>query len=104
MFFQESLLLLKDPNRCLYPLIRDNVGGIQNPTWSNLSPVSCLAIGRNKTSDDGKSQLIVTVLVVEDSELIQSIMRSDDESMLQYLKYIAGDQGTFLECQLLAYW
>ncbi|XP_066917257.1 E3 ubiquitin-protein ligase UBR5-like isoform X2 [Clytia hemisphaerica] len=89
----KSVMLLRDSNNCLYPLVKDNVGGIQNPTWTNLSSVSCMVTARKRSSNhslirpSGKSkQLALTVLIVEDNNVLQAILSADCESLRKSLE------------------
>ena len=92
---QGSIVLLKDPNRCLYPLVKDNNGGIQNPNWSNLSAIRCLAMGTNQalSSAHVKSNIAVTVMVLEENKLLQSILRSDADAVRQCLEKVEDSPG-----------
>lgn len=85
----ESIVLMQDPNGCLYPLVKDNVGGIQNPSWSNLSSMTCFVSGLKKTET---SQLCISILVLKENELMQNILRCDGDAVQQYLCRIKDDQ------------
>lgn len=41
----DSVVLLRDGNRTLYPLARDSLDAIRDPHWLDLPPVRCLAAG-----------------------------------------------------------
>ncbi|XP_065677761.1 E3 ubiquitin-protein ligase UBR5 isoform X1 [Hydra vulgaris] len=80
----DSLTLLQDPNQCLYPLIKDNSNGIRTPDLLNMPPVTCLAMGRRRVNDTNKGHLIVAVMIVKDSDLVQSVLQSDAEAIHQF--------------------
>jgi E3 ubiquitin-protein ligase EDD1 len=82
----ESIVLLRDGNRALYPLARDSLDAIRDPHWLDLPPVRCLAAGLHPLSSGGsggglsassaacsssgpgsitKTQVAVVVLVME---------------------------------------
>lgn len=84
---------MQDPNGCLYPLVKDNVGGIQNPSWSNLSSMTCFVSGLKKTET---SQLCISILVLKENELMQNILRCDGDAVQQYLCRIKDDQGNMI--------
>ena len=101
--FQKSIVLLRDPNNCLYPLVKDNSGGVQNPLWINLSSVTCLATGRKKSNNNGgssksksSSQLALTLLVIEENKTLQAILASDLDSLKSQLEKAELDAGTFI--------
>ena len=95
-------MLLRDSNNCLYPLVKDNVGGIQNPTWTNLSSVSCIVTGRKRNSNHGlirpsgkSKQLALTVLIVEENNVLQAILSADCESLRKSLEKAQESEGTW---------
>lgn len=49
----ESIVLLRDGNRTLYPLARDSLDAIRDPHWLDLPPVRCLAAGLHPLSSGG---------------------------------------------------
>ena len=78
--------------------MKDNNGGIQNPNWSNLSALRCFAMGSNKAmnSTNAKNAIAVTVMVLEENKLIQSILRSDSESVRQCLEKVEDNPGMMI--------
>lgn len=93
-------MLLQDSNNCLYPLAKDSVGGIQNPTWTNFSSVQCIATGRKHGSvprrPGAKSkQLALTVLVMEDNTVLQTILAGNWENLRKILEKAQENKGLF---------
>ena len=93
-------MLLQDSNNCLYPLVKDSVGGIQNPTWTNFSSVHCIATGRKHSSNPsrpgGKSkQLALTVLVMEENTVLQTVLAGHWENLRKLLEKAQEDKSLF---------
>ena len=100
-------MLLRDPNNCLYPLVRDNVGGIQNPFWTNLSAINCIATGRKRAISNtasaptttrklakNKAPLALTVLVMKKNPVLQAILSADLDSLKKLLIMASENEGT----------
>lgn len=43
--FQESPIILRDGNGTIYPMAKDCMGGIRDPDWLDLPPISSLGMG-----------------------------------------------------------
>ena len=98
LFLKRLLMLLQDSNNCLYPLSKDSVGGIQNPTWTNFSSVQCIATGRKHGSvprrPGAKSkQLALTVMVMEENTVLQTIIAGDWENLRKLLEKALENKG-----------
>jgi hypothetical protein len=102
-------MLLRDPNNCLYPLVKDNVGGIQNPIWTNLSAINCIATGRKRGTSattatttavrklgKTKAPLALTVLVMENNPVLQAILSTDVDALKKLLVMASEDEGISL--------
>lgn len=42
---QESPIILRDGNGTIYPMAKDCMGGIRDPDWLDLPPISSLGMG-----------------------------------------------------------
>ena len=92
------LMLLQDSNNCLYPLAKDSVGGIQNPTWTNFSSVQCIATGHKHGSTSRRpgaksKQLALTVLVMLENPVLQTILSGDWEKLRKHLEKAQENKG-----------
>ncbi|XP_065335384.1 E3 ubiquitin-protein ligase UBR5 isoform X2 [Cloeon dipterum] len=93
----ETVLLLRDGNRSIYPLARDSLDAIRDPHWLDLPPIKCLAAGlhplagSNSASTAGasssasKTQVAVMVLVMENQILMSRVLRCDLEGVTSAL-------------------
>lgn len=76
----DSVLVLRDGNNAIYPLVKDCVDAIRDPQWLDLQPIKCLAatsITLNSVGANLKSQVAILALVPEAQYLIPSILRCD---------------------------
>lgn len=76
----ESVLLLRDGNNTLYPLVKDCVDAIRDPQWLDLQPIKCLAASSltlNSVGANMKSQVAIMAFVPESQFLMPRIMRCD---------------------------
>ncbi|CAB3359067.1 Hypothetical predicted protein [Cloeon dipterum] len=93
----ETVLVLRDGNRSIYPLARDSLDAIRDPHWLDLPPIKCLAAGlhplagSNSASTAGasssasKTQVAVMVLVMENQILMSRVLRCDLEGVTSAL-------------------
>lgn len=44
-YIQESPIILRDGNGTIYPMAKDCMGGIRDPDWLDLPPISSLGMG-----------------------------------------------------------
>lgn len=46
---QESPIILRDGNGTIYPMAKDCMGGIRDPDWLDLPPISSLRMSQIQT-------------------------------------------------------
>ncbi|XP_048881123.1 E3 ubiquitin-protein ligase UBR5-like isoform X6 [Brienomyrus brachyistius] len=86
---QESPIVLRDGNGTIYPMAKDCTGGIRDPDWLDLPPISSLAMGVHSLSNlpansTVKKKAAVIIMVVERPAIMQHILRCDYEACRQY--------------------
>ena len=95
----DSLVLLKDPNECLYPLVKDKLGGMQKPNVTNMLQINCIAMSQQFDGDDASSQMNLTLFVMKENSAIRSILKKDSVVLAHELKEIEGKGGRSIEWQ-----
>lgn len=76
----DSVLLLRDGNNAIYPLVNDCVDAIRDPQWMDLQPIKCIAASTVTLSSVGanlKSQVAILTFVPEIQFLMPRILRCD---------------------------
>lgn len=76
----DSVLILRDGNSTIYPLVKDCLDAIRDPHWLDLQPIKCLAattLTLNSVGANMKSQVAILALVPETQLLMQRILRCD---------------------------
>lgn len=76
----ESVLLLRDGNNTIYPLVNDCVDAIRDPQWLDLQPIKCIAAATltlNTISANLKSQVAILAFIPEVQFLMPRILRCD---------------------------
>ncbi|XP_062562214.1 E3 ubiquitin-protein ligase hyd isoform X6 [Armigeres subalbatus] len=97
----ESVLLLRDGNNTIYPMSKDCVDAIRDPTWLDLPPIKCIAAASLTLPSVGvnlKSQVSLVVLAPEQQLLMSRILRCDLEGVRHVLGQLEGE----LKSQLLS--
>lgn len=87
----DSVLLLRDGNSAIYPLVRDCLDAIRDPHWFDLPPIRCLAattLTLNSVAANMKSQIAILALVPETQLLMQRILRCDFKGFKNVLNQI----------------
>ncbi|KAL4629964.1 E3 ubiquitin-protein ligase UBR5 isoform X5 [Arapaima gigas] len=103
---QESPIILRDGNGTIYPLAKDCMGGIRDPDWLDLPPISSLGMGVHSlanlpTNSTIKKKAAVIIMAVEASgscnmqALMQHVLRCDYEACRQCLAGL--EQAVLLE-------
>lgn len=91
----ESILVLRDGNKTIYPLSKDCLEAIRDPTWMDLPPISCLAAApvtiSSSSSANAKTQVTLVVLATEQQLLMPKIMQCDVEGVKYLLQQLSGD-------------
>lgn len=87
----DSVLILRDGNSTIYPLVKDCLDAIRDPHWLDLQPIKCLAattITLNSVGANMKSQIAILALVPETQLLMQRILRCDFKGFKSILNQI----------------
>ncbi|XP_053571897.1 E3 ubiquitin-protein ligase UBR5 [Bombina bombina] len=97
---QESPIILRDGNGTIYPMAKDCMGGIRDPDWLDLPPISSLGMGVHSLTNlpansTIKKKAAIIIMAVEKQTLMQQILRCDYEACRQYLINI--EQGVVLD-------
>ncbi|KAK9872968.1 hypothetical protein WA026_020316 [Henosepilachna vigintioctopunctata] len=90
----ESVLILRDGNNTIYPLMKDCADAIKDPQCLDLPPVKCVAastIGLPGTSSNLKNQVAVIVFALEHQLLLPKILRCDSDAVFQILAQLDSD-------------
>ncbi|XP_075562225.1 E3 ubiquitin-protein ligase UBR5 isoform X8 [Pelecanus crispus] len=87
---QESPIILRDGNGTIYPMAKDCMGGIRDPDWLDLPPISSLGMGVHSLTNlpansTIKKKAAIIIMAVEKQTLMQHILRCDYEACRQYL-------------------
>ncbi|KAL9698315.1 hypothetical protein quinque_001756 [Culex quinquefasciatus] len=80
----DSVLLLRDGNNTIYPMSKDCVDAIRDPSWLDLPPIKCIAAASLTLPSVGvnlKSQVALVVLAPEQQLLMARILRCDIEGV-----------------------
>lgn len=91
------MVLLKDPNECLYPLVKDKLGGMQKPNVTNMLQINCIAMSQQFDGDDASSQMNLTLFVMKENSAIRSILKKDSVVLAHELTEIEGKGGRSFE-------
>lgn len=97
----DSVLILRDGNNAIYPLVKDCVDAIRDPQWLDLQPIKCLAatsLTLNSVGANLKSQVAILALVPEAQYLIPCILRCDFKGFKSVLAQLesSGDSKTLI--------
>ncbi|XP_072269341.1 E3 ubiquitin-protein ligase UBR5 [Pyxicephalus adspersus] len=97
---QESPIILRDGNGTIYPMAKDCMGGIRDPDWLDLPPISSLGMGVHSLANlpansTIKKKAAIIIMAVEKQTLMQHILRCDYEACRQYLMNL--EQGVVLD-------
>uniref|UniRef100_A0A1Q3FUI0 HECT-type E3 ubiquitin transferase n=1 Tax=Culex tarsalis TaxID=7177 RepID=A0A1Q3FUI0_CULTA len=97
----DSVLLLRDGNNTIYPMSKDCVDAIRDPSWLDLPPIKCIAAASLTLPSVGvnlKSQVALVVLAPEQQLLMARILRCDIEGVRHVLGQLEGE----LKSQLMS--
>ena len=78
--YYENVLILRDGNNTIYPLVNDCVDSIRDPQWLDLQPIKCVAAASLTLNSIGvnlKSQVAILAFVPEVQFLMPRILRCD---------------------------
>ncbi|XP_055611780.1 E3 ubiquitin-protein ligase hyd-like isoform X2 [Uranotaenia lowii] len=90
----DSVLLLRDGNNTIYPMGKDCVDAIRDPSWLDLPPIKCIAAASLTLPSVGvnlKSQVALVVLAPEQQMLMSRILRCDIEGVRHMLSQFEGE-------------
>lgn len=76
----DSVLLLRDGNNAIYPLVNDCVDAIRDPQWLDLQPIKCIAASTltlNSVGANYKTQVAILSFVPEIQFLMPRILQCD---------------------------
>lgn len=85
----DSVLILRDGNKTIYPIAKDCIDAIRDPNWLDLPPIKCIAaasLSLPLVSLNLKSQVALIVLAPEIQLLMPHILRCDIEGVKQILQ------------------
>ncbi|KAG5682285.1 hypothetical protein PVAND_011645 [Polypedilum vanderplanki] len=90
---QESILILRDGNKTIYPLAKDCVEAVRDPTWMDLPPLSCIAVTpvTIQSTSSTKTQITLLVMATEQQLLMPKIMRCDVDAVKYFLQQLNGE-------------
>ncbi|XP_065062827.1 E3 ubiquitin-protein ligase UBR5-like isoform X1 [Rhopilema esculentum] len=90
----DSLILLRDGNGCVFPLIKDYIGGIKDPNWVNLPPISCIAMGSHAVKAGSTiSHAVLALIIIKSQALMKSISKCDIEGIRESLQAMEKEPG-----------
>ncbi|KAJ8394592.1 hypothetical protein AAFF_G00043950 [Aldrovandia affinis] len=97
---QESPVVLRDGNGTIYPMAKDCMGGIRDPDWLDLPPISSLGMGVHSLANlpansTIKKKAAIIIMAVEKQTLMQQVLRCDYEACRLYLGNL--EQAVLLE-------
>ncbi|KAL7038434.1 hypothetical protein ACKWTF_009577 [Chironomus riparius] len=90
----ESILILRDGNKTIYPLAKDCVESIRDPLWMDLPPLSCVAatpVTIHSSNSNTKTQITLLVLATEQQMLMPKIMRCDVDAVKYFLQQLNNE-------------
>lgn len=94
---ESSVLLLRDGNNTIYPLVSDCVDAIRDPQWLDLQPIKCIAASSltlNSVSANLKSQVAILAFVPEVQFIMPRILRCDVKGFKNAIAHLEGDGKT----------
>lgn len=93
LFFQmqESPIILRDGNGTIYPMAKDCMGGIRDPDWLDLPPISSLGMGVHSLTN-----LPANSTIKKKAAII--IMAVEVKYFLQYLNDVLFSLGFIKLC------
>ncbi|KAG4078397.1 hypothetical protein HA402_013107 [Bradysia odoriphaga] len=91
----ESVLILRDGNNAIYPLVKDCADAIRDPQWLDLQPIKCLAAAsltlNSVVGANLKSQVAIIAFVPEVQFLMPRILRCDLKGFKNALAQLEAD-------------
>lgn len=90
----ESILILRDGNKTIYPLAKDCLEAVRDPLWMDLPPLSCVAatpVTIQSANANSKTQVTLLVLATEQQLLMPKIMRCDVDAIKCFLQQLNNE-------------
>ena len=90
----ESVLILRDGNKTIYPLAKDCAEALKDPSWLDLPPVSCInasSVALTGVGPNQKSQVAVIGLVLERQIMMPLVLKCDFEGVKQLIGQVEND-------------
>ena len=98
----ESVLILRDGNKTIYPMSKDCLEAIKDPNWLDLPPLTCIAAAPLTLPSNNanlKSQVALVILATEQQTLMPRILRCDSDGV----KHLLGQFESELKVLLYLY-
>lgn len=99
----DSVLILRDGNSTIYPLVKDCLDAIRDPHWLDLQPIKCLAattLTLNSVGANMKSQVAIVAMIPETQLLMQRILRCDFKGFKGVLNQIEASGDANIKTQI----
>ncbi|KAF4798084.1 hypothetical protein TURU_067051 [Turdus rufiventris] len=92
---QESPIILRDGNGTIYPMAKDCMGGIRDPDWLDLPPISSLGMGVHSLTNLPANSTIkkkAAIIIMAVEALILSVLKISVQRMVtQFKKPLSGN-------------
>lgn len=99
----DSVLILRDGNSTIYPLVKDCLDAIRDPHWLDLQPIKCLAattLTLNSVGANMKSQVAIVAMIPETQLVMQRILRCDFKGFKNVLNQIEASGDANIKTQI----
>lgn len=99
----DSVLILRDGNGTIYPLVKDCLDAIRDPHWLDLQPIKCLAattLTLNSVGANMKSQVAIVAMIPETQLIMQRILRCDFKGFKNVLNQIEASGDANIKTQI----
>ncbi|PIK38864.1 putative E3 ubiquitin-protein ligase UBR5, partial [Apostichopus japonicus] len=101
---KDPVTMLLDGNKTLYPVAKNAIGGIRDPTWLDLPPLQALGIGVHFLTHPGlgtnmKTKAAVIAVAVKNQMLMPHILRCDYEAVSHFLSNLQLETNSWVKEQ-----
>ncbi|GIX75673.1 hypothetical protein CDAR_406353 [Caerostris darwini] len=93
----ETVTVLLDGNRAIYPLSKDCTDSIRDPVWLDLPPARSIGLGVQTLKDvtaNQKNQVAIVILALEHQTLLPPILKCEQETVRQTLNSLERDSAS----------
>lgn len=100
----DSVLILRDGNSTIYPLVKDCLDSIRDPILLDLQPIRCLAattVTLNSVGANQKSQVAILAMIPETQVLMPRILRCDFKGVKAVLAQIENSADAKSQIQAI---